>query len=77
MTIKLSNAMRLMLKCAPEDWSRAPNGSSVDALRRRGLVEFRSKPNEFGTMATIQWRITETGREVDGRKTNQSEACRS
>jgi hypothetical protein len=67
MSIKLSNAMQHMLKAAPDYWSKAPASPSVDALRRRGLVEFRSTPGETGMLAGFQWRITDTGREVDGR----------
>lgn len=67
MTIKLSNSMRYMLKVAPEDWRNIMPGPTTDALRRRGLVEYRDRPGEIGIMAGFQWRITETGREVDGR----------
>ena len=68
MTIKLSEAMYRKLKSAPNYWSNlTDDGPTVDALRKRGLVELRTRPGETGTMAGFQWRITETGREVDGR----------
>jgi len=67
MTIKLSDAMRRALKRAPNHWSKLSEGSSADALRKRGLVEYRDTPGETGIMAGMQWRITETGRIVDER----------
>lgn len=69
MTIKLSNAMQLMLKVAPECWRSISPGPSIEALRKRGLVELRDQPGETGAMAGFQWRITEAGRVVVGRKT--------
>jgi hypothetical protein len=66
-TIRLSNAMQLMLKVAPDHWQRIAPGPTVFALWRRDLVEFRDAPGETGIMRGTQWRITETGREVDGR----------
>lgn len=67
MTLRLSAAMQSLLRQAPEEWRRVPVSPSADALRARGLVEFRTTPGERGTMAGFQWRITETGKVVDGR----------
>lgn len=67
MTISLSSAMQRTLKSAPDYWENAPASPSVDALKRRGLIEMRNTPGEKGVMAGFQWRISETGREVDGR----------
>lgn len=67
MSIRLSASMQSLLHQAPEDWRKVPVDPSADALRTRGLVEFRNTPGETGIMAGFQWRITETGKVVDGR----------
>jgi hypothetical protein len=66
-SIRLSNAMQLALKGAPDHWRGVSPSPTVIALRDRGLVELRNTPGEKGIMAGTQWRITETGRELDGR----------
>jgi hypothetical protein len=69
MTITLSDAMQRKLKSAPDYWANLTNDSpSVEALRKRGLVELRTRPGESGMMAGFQWRITEAGCEIDGRR---------
>jgi hypothetical protein len=68
MTITLSDAMQRKLKTAPDGWQNLiSDGPTVDALRKRGLVELRNRPGETGIMAGFQWRITEAGCEIDGR----------
>lgn len=68
MTIKLTDAMYRKLKSAPNFWQNLIGDSStVDALKKRGLVDLRDRPGERGTMAGFQWRITDAGRDVDGR----------
>lgn len=67
MTIRLSATMQQTLRSAPDFWRSVVPGPTVDALKKRGLIELRDKPGEKGLMAGFQWRITETGREVDGR----------
>ena len=68
MTISLTTLMQQKLKSAPDHWSNLTNdGPTVEALRKRGLVELRTRPGESGSMAGFQWRITEAGCEIDGR----------
>lgn len=68
MTIRLSKPMQRTLKSAPDYWSKLSiHTPSVDALQKRGLVEMRNQPGETGVLTGYQWRISETGREVDGR----------
>jgi hypothetical protein len=66
-TIRLSNAMQMMLKVAPDHWSRISPGPTVVALETRGLVDLRDTPGETGLMRGTQWRINDSGRAVDGR----------
>lgn len=69
MSIKLSDAMQRTLRWAPERWGKLTSDSpSIDALRKRGLIELRDVPGAAsGALAGYQWRITETGRIVAGR----------
>ena len=74
MTISLSAAMQRTLKAAPDYWlNLTHDGPSVEALRKRKLVELRTRPGESGTMAGFQWRITEAGCEIDGRRPERFE----
>ncbi len=67
MSIRLSAAMQLSLKGAPDHWQKVSPSPTVIALRDRGLVDLRDTPGEKGIMRGTQWRINDTGREVDGR----------
>jgi hypothetical protein len=63
----LSKAMQEVLRRAPKDWQRVIPGPTIQALEKRGLVIVRDTPSETGLMASFQWRITATGRVMDGR----------
>lgn len=64
----LTEPMRRELRRAPDDWQKLhSDGPSIDALRKRGLIELRDQPGEAGPMAGFQWRITDTGRIIDNR----------
>lgn len=67
MTIRLSGAMQRSLKWAPDDWRSMPPTRSLDALKRRGLIEVRNTPGETGIMAGFQYRISDSGKIVAGR----------
>lgn len=73
MTLKLSNAMQQLLKAAPDYWTSISPTPTVTALEKRGLVELRTRPGERGFMAGYQWRITETGCDIDGRRPKRFE----
>ncbi len=58
----------MVLKGAPEEWRNVGPGPTIEALETRGLVEVRSDPQDTNeTMGGFQWRITETGKVIDGR----------
>jgi hypothetical protein len=59
--------MQRALKSAPDFWCNVVPVPTVDALKKRGLIELRNNPGDNGLMAGFQWRISATGREIDGR----------
>lgn len=71
MTISLSAPMQSALKSAPDEWRSCSPTPTITALEKRGLVEIRTTPGHKGLMAGFQYRITESGREVDGREPEQ------
>ena len=63
----LSKAMLQALRRAPNDWEIVSPGPTIVALETRGLVLVRRRPDDDRFMCDYQWRITATGRVMDGR----------